>query len=339
MTRVTPVLIVALTVLASSATAGLAATPPGARTGGASDITSQTATLKGTVNPHGVPTAFYFQFGRTKGYGTRTSTSDAGSGLKGRGISAPVTGLMPLTIYHYRLVAFSTAGTTRGGDRTFRTPQIPTASTISVSPNPVVYGKTVFVSGALTGPDIGGKKVALQSKPFPFTGPFQQIGNTVLSSPVGAYSFIWPPTVTMQLRVLDQSRPSVKSPIFTASVALATTLRVRNLHRSRRPILFRGHVTARSGWKPGADPAQEAKGLAHGRLQPHPRKDPLVLRLLEKVAAAPPRQVPRRRQDDGRGLRRRHEPLRADQAAPSQAPVNRSRSPGIGTTVAGSVKG
>jgi hypothetical protein len=243
MTRVTPVLIVALTILASSASAGLAATAPGARTGGAGNVTPQTATLKGIVNPHGVPTAFYFQFGRTNGYGTRTSTSDAGSGLKGRGVSAPVTGLMPLTIYHYRLVAFSTAGTTRGGDRTFKTPQIPTISTISVSPNPVVYGKTVFVSGTLTGPDIGGKKVALQSKPFPFTGPFQQIGNTVLSSPAGAYSFIWPPTVTMQLRVLDQSKPSVKSPVFTASVALATTLRVRKLHRSRRPILFRGHVT------------------------------------------------------------------------------------------------
>jgi hypothetical protein len=243
MTRVTPVLILALGFLASSAAAGLAATAPGVRTGGASDVTPQTATLKGTVNPHGVPTAFYFNFGRTKAYGSRTSTSDAGSGSKSRAVSASLTGLIPHTIYHYRLVAFSTAGITRGFDRTFRTPQIPTTSTISVSPNPVVYSKTVFISGTLTGPDIAGKRVALQSKPFPFTGPFQQIGNTVLTSSAGGYSFVWPPQITTQFRVLDQSKPSVTSPVFTASVALATILRTRNLRRGRHPILFRGHVT------------------------------------------------------------------------------------------------
>lgn len=262
MTRATAVLSLTVAALASSASASLAATSPTVRTGGASAITPQTATLNGTVNPHGVPTAFYFRYGRTKAYGARTVTTDAGSGTTRRAFSASLTGLRPHSTYHYQLVAFSTAGISRSGDRTFRTPQIPTTSTISVSPNPVVYSKTVFISGALTGPDIAGKRVALESKPFPFTGPFQQIGTTVLTSSAGAYGFVWPPQITMQLRVVNQSKPSVRSPVFIASVALATTLRVKRLRRGRNRILFRGHVTptrvgnpvliqrrTRRGWK------------------------------------------------------------------------------------------
>jgi hypothetical protein len=240
--RFASALCICLAALGCGAAVSAAATAPGVSTGKASAIAQQTATLNGTVNPHGVPTAFYFQFGRTKSYGTRTPTGDAGTGTSGHPVSAALTGLQPHTTYHFRLVAFSTAGTTRGGDRTFKTLQVPTVLTISASPNPVVYGGTVAITGALTGPGVAGKTLALQGKPFPFTGPFQQVGNSVLTNALGAYEFIVAPTVTTQLRVLDQSKPSVTSAIAIQGVALATTLHVRRSHRHPGRFRFSGRV-------------------------------------------------------------------------------------------------
>jgi len=226
----------------STATAA-AATPPGVKTGSATAIAQQTATIKGSINPHGVPTAFYFQFGPTTAYGTRTTTGDAGAGTKTIAASAPLTALKPNTTYHYRLVAFSTAGTTRGADRTFKTLQIPTALALTASPNPAPYGGVISVAGALTGPDISGKQVALQGKPYPFTGPFQQIGNAVLTTAQGGHSFLFPIVTTMQLRVLDQSKPSIVSPTIVESVALTATLHARRSHRHRGRVRFSGRVT------------------------------------------------------------------------------------------------
>lgn len=241
--RVPTLLSITLVVLAGGATNAVAATPPAVKTGGASAVTQQTATIAGTINPHGAPTAFFFRFGTTKAYGTRTATANAGSGTKGVAVSAPLTALRPNTTYHYLLVAFSTAGTTSGGDRTFKTPQIPTTLGLSASPNPVVYGGVVSLAGTLAGPDVAGKNVALEGKPFPYAGPFQQIGNSVVTTPQGGFSFLVPMLVTQQLRVASQSKPSVVSPTIVQGVALATTLHVRRSHRHRGRFRFSGHVT------------------------------------------------------------------------------------------------
>jgi hypothetical protein len=206
-------------------------------------VTQTTATLTGSINPRGVPTAYYFRFGLTKAYGTRTATGDAGAGTTSRAVSAALTGLKPNTTYHYQLVAFSTAGTTRGGDRAFKTPQIPTTLTFTAAPNPVVYAGLLSFTGSLTGPDIAGKKVALETTPYPFTAPFQQISNTVLTSPEGGYTFVLNASVTSQFRVVNQSKPGVVSPVVTANVALAATLRVRKPRRPGARYRFSGRVT------------------------------------------------------------------------------------------------
>ena len=243
MTRLFSVVFVPLALLASAPTTAVGATAPTVRTGRASAVAPQTATIGGSVDPNGVPTAFFFRFGRTNAYGTRTSTGDAGSGNSARVVSALLTGLRPATTYHYQLVAFSTAGTTSGADRTFKTPQIPTTLALSASPNPVVFGGMVLIAGTLSGPDVGGKEVTLVGRPFPFTGPFQRIGNTVLTTPPGAYSFLVPASITFQLRVVDQSKPPVTSPTITENVALATTVRARRLHRGKGRVRFSGRVT------------------------------------------------------------------------------------------------
>ena len=68
MSRPVTLLFVSIAALACGAPVAVAASAPAASTGKAS-AAPQTATVSGTINPHGVPTAFYFRVGLTKAYG------------------------------------------------------------------------------------------------------------------------------------------------------------------------------------------------------------------------------------------------------------------------------
>jgi hypothetical protein len=90
---------------------------------GAARATSQTeATVAGSVNPRGLETTIQIQYGETPDYGNETPAVSAGAGQVERAIETRLTGLSPDTIYHCRLVAVSTAGTSHGEDRRFKTP-------------------------------------------------------------------------------------------------------------------------------------------------------------------------------------------------------------------------
>lgn len=110
---------------------GIFTTPsaPSAVTGSSTSVTVSSAALNGTVDPNGRATTWYFEYGASTGYGSRTSVKNAGSGTTATGVSAAVSGLRPGRLYHYRLVATSDAGTSRGADRTFSTFGPPTAVT------------------------------------------------------------------------------------------------------------------------------------------------------------------------------------------------------------------
>src|SRR4051794_6054016 len=113
-----------------------AATKPAATTGGAANIAQTTATLTGTVNPHGAATTYLFQIGTTSVYGANTAEVSAGGGSSPKHVAAPVSGLAPFTRYHYRLVARNSKGLTKGRDRTFRTLRQPLGVSLAASPNP-----------------------------------------------------------------------------------------------------------------------------------------------------------------------------------------------------------
>src|SRR4051812_23682586 len=102
---------VATTALAMIAPAAASAAPPAVTTGGAAQVTITTATLTGTVNPGGVATSYYFQYGTTTAYGSRTPSTGAGGGTANVAAAAQIGGLGPNTKYHYRLVAHSAGGT------------------------------------------------------------------------------------------------------------------------------------------------------------------------------------------------------------------------------------
>jgi hypothetical protein len=118
-----------------------AAGPPAATTGEASAITSNSATVAGSVNPNGLSTTYTFQYGTTTGYGLQTDAITLDAGTDPQAVSRALTGLHAGTTYHYRLLATNSAGTTVGADATFATagspppppPPLPTASTRSAT--------------------------------------------------------------------------------------------------------------------------------------------------------------------------------------------------------------
>jgi len=108
--------------------------PPTATTGTATAVGESTATLRGTVNPTGQPTSYYFNYGTSAGYGQKSAELTVGSDSANHAVSAMIEGLTPGTVYHFQLVATyaSGASTVLGADQTFTTaspPGAPTAST------------------------------------------------------------------------------------------------------------------------------------------------------------------------------------------------------------------
>jgi hypothetical protein len=94
---------------------------PTATTHPATGVMTSGATLNGSVNPNGISTTCYFQWGMTAAYGKITSIQSAGGGLSEVAVSALLTGLSHNITHHYRLVATNGSMTTYGADMTFRT--------------------------------------------------------------------------------------------------------------------------------------------------------------------------------------------------------------------------
>jgi len=104
----------------------------------------------GTVNPEGLPTTAYFEYGidlaergpgsSTVLYDETTPVEPIGSDSSSHAFSSSATGLQPNALYHVRLVATNSAGTTVGPDQLFVT-----AATSSAPPPPVL-GKAVNVA-------------------------------------------------------------------------------------------------------------------------------------------------------------------------------------------------
>ena len=94
--------------------------PPVVITNPATLIASFSATLNGSLDPHGLTTSVHFQYGTTSSYGLTTAPQSQ-SGNTYRNVSANISSLSASTVYHFRVVATNSAGTRYGSDRTFTT--------------------------------------------------------------------------------------------------------------------------------------------------------------------------------------------------------------------------
>ena len=100
---------------------------PAAATAGANLIRAQQASVAGTVNPGQLPASYFFRYGKTKAYGSKTPAAGAGTGDANVLALATLRKLAPNTTYHYQLVGRNPDGTVTGVDRSFRTKPLPFA--------------------------------------------------------------------------------------------------------------------------------------------------------------------------------------------------------------------
>jgi len=118
-------------------------------TSAATNVTTSSATLNGTVNPNGLTTNYYFQWGTSISYGNVTPTLSAGSGSTNISVSATISGLIAGTTYHFRLIATNSDGTSTGNNFSF-TPgaaSITTSSVSNITLNSAVCGGNVITDG------------------------------------------------------------------------------------------------------------------------------------------------------------------------------------------------
>ena len=229
--------------------AAIAATSaPAVTTSGASNATFSSAILYGYVDAHGLPTDYSFQYGTTSGYGGQTPLAPAGNGTISIKLSQAVSGLQPGTVYHYRMVAANSAGTTDATDRTFTTASVPLSVQIVGVPNPVVFGSPFFVEGHLSGTGAGNHAIVLQVNPFPYLGGFKNVGNPELTNSSGGFSFPYVGLLeNAQLRVATVGKPTVTSPGVVENVAVRVSLHVRSTRRHRFVRLFGTVAPAEGG--------------------------------------------------------------------------------------------
>jgi len=235
-----------------------AATFPAASTGPATQVSYASASLTGLVNQRGQTTNYYFQYGTSRAYGALTPLTPAGSGTKNIPVSEPVSGLAPVTTYHFRLVAVGASGTARGADRTFKTTAVPLSLQIAGTPNPVLFGNPFAVVGNLSGTNNGNREVVLQV--LTPTG-YVNVGNPELTSASGGFSFAFTASqATATVRVITTTRPVVSSPALVEQVQVRVTLHLRHTRRPHR-ARFVGSVSPQQS---GARVAIQKLKARHG---------------------------------------------------------------------------
>jgi hypothetical protein len=229
--------------IALPAAASAAAPTPTVSTGEAREIGYGSAVLTGSVNPNGSDASYYFQYGVTKAYGGQTAIADAGAGVHTVSVKLAVTGLQPLTVYHYRLVAVNGAGPSIAGDASFLTTKVPLSLQILTSPDPVLFGGAITVQGTLSGTGNGNREVILQANSFPFTAGFQQVGNALVTDANGGFTFpVLGMSLVTQFRVVTKTSPPVLSPVAAENVAVDVASHVARTGRAHFARIF-GTVT------------------------------------------------------------------------------------------------
>jgi hypothetical protein len=170
---------------------------PVPHTGTPTSVTGTSVTLTGTVDPDGHITSWYFEYGTTTRYGTKTASQDAGSSVGAKAVSVPINGLTPGAGYHVRLVASSSAGTVYGADVAFSTAG--PAVTISASASTAIYRHRVTIHGRVSSRQANVSVGLFAARVT--GGSFTSLA-TVLTGADGTWSFVVRPPISTTYKVL-----------------------------------------------------------------------------------------------------------------------------------------
>lgn len=142
----------------TTTTATTASTPPQAglpivQTNASTAPYISTVVVKGTVNPDGALTTYWYEFGQTTALGMQTNSNLMGSGYTNIYTPAYITGLKANTNYYFRLDAKNSFGTVEGTIYSFATNNTPppqgTAPTTTTLAATDIARTTANVSGKI----------------------------------------------------------------------------------------------------------------------------------------------------------------------------------------------
>ena len=188
---------------------------PAVRTGLGAERRLDDRDAHGRGRPERRATTWYFEYGTSTSYGSQTARRSAGSGTAARSVSEPLSGLVAGATYHFRLVATSDAGTSRGADGAFTTAGV----TLATPARLVVYGRRITLTGTVP-TRRGGEVVALLAQGYG-AGAFTTIANVVTAAD-GSWRYLAKPTIRTSY-VASWNRGS--SPAATVGVRPAVSLR------------------------------------------------------------------------------------------------------------------
>ena len=128
---------------------------PAVVTTAATAVTGATATLNGTVNANNVSTTVTFEYGLTTAYGTIVpGVPGTVTGNTVTPVSAAIAGLLPNTLYHFRVNGVNANGTANGNDMTFTTlaapPSVVTTAATGIGLTTATLNGTVNANGSST---------------------------------------------------------------------------------------------------------------------------------------------------------------------------------------------
>lgn len=125
---------------------------------GAKDITRNSATITGEVNPNGTATSYWYEYGRDTNFGYVTSFQGTNSGTSYMDVPTSISGLEPLTKYYFRLNAQNQFGTVNGSVMNFTTtgpatsskPAVVTSNATNISSADATFVGSINPNGADT---------------------------------------------------------------------------------------------------------------------------------------------------------------------------------------------
>jgi len=166
---------------------------PSADTTSADAVSAGGATVSGTVDPMNSPTMYRFEWGETTAYGNTAPAADeaVGSDHAPHTVVETLSGLVPNTTYHFRVVATSQSGTTAGADQAFTTslaaPGAATVAATDLSAAAATLHGTVNPRNAATAYrfEWGATTAYGQTTPATRVGGAADLGDHDVAAPIG----------------------------------------------------------------------------------------------------------------------------------------------------------
>jgi hypothetical protein len=125
----------------------------------ATNITQNSATLNGQINPNNNTVSYQFEYGTSPSFGNNTSFQSLSGGSSFQNVSVAISGLAPNTLYYFRLDGqTASGGTVQGATLTFTTGVQSSSGTITVQTLPAsgINQTSATLTGSISGNSVTG---------------------------------------------------------------------------------------------------------------------------------------------------------------------------------------